>query len=77
MKVTELNHIHAVTESSLSYIAKFIDVFNFRQGLQMYPTQPLIQLYSFNQVQSCGILLSSAGRNEDLSLIHGFNKHKT
>lgn len=30
LKVTELNHIHTVNESSLSYITKFIDVFNFQ-----------------------------------------------
>lgn len=53
LKVTELNHIYAVNEkSSLSSLTKFIDVFNFLRGLQMYSPQPLVQLYGFNQVQS-------------------------
>lgn len=41
----------------------------------MYPAQPLVQLYGFNQVQSCGTLLSSAGENEDMSLTAS-NKHQ-
>lgn len=42
----------------------------------MYPAQPLVHLYGFNQVQSCGTLLSSAGENEDMSLTASINTNQ-